>query len=124
MSWHQADKNAIVRIVAASLVAVCLALALRHLFLDNDQVRKLCDSNANQWFCGLRAQLAFLLRHPAVGWGILGVSILVIWRPNLWRFLGAFALVGFGLVLYQASLASGAAALLLLRLGLADRQRQ
>ena len=124
MSWQKAEKSDILRIFAACSLAIVAALCLRHLFLDNDQVRRLCDADANQWFCGPRAQLAFLLRHPAMGWGLLALSLLAIWKPTILRLTAALMIAGLGLVLYQASLASGAAALLLLRLGLADPRRE
>lgn len=124
MSWQRAEKSDILRVFAACSIAVVAALCLRHLFLDNDPVRRLCDANANLWFCGPRAQMAFLLRHPAMGWGILAIGLLAIWKPTFLRITLALVIAGLGLVLYQASLASGAAALLLLRLGLADARRE
>ncbi len=105
-------------ILAGAGLAVGLGWCLRHLFLDNDTVRTLCDADASAWFCRLRSQLSLILRHPAGGWVLMVLALLTLWRPSLPRMSIALALCGAGLVLYQADLASGAAALLLLHLAL------
>ncbi|WP_284179643.1 hypothetical protein [Rhabdaerophilum sp. SD176] len=105
-------------ILAGAGLAVGLGWCLRHLFLDNDAVRTLCDADANAWFCRLRAQLSLVLRNPAGGWVLLAMAVLTLWRPTRLRMAAALVLCSAGLVLYHADLASGAAALLLLHLAL------
>jgi hypothetical protein len=107
-------------ILAGAGLAVGLGWCLRHLFLDHDGVRTMCDADANAWMCQLRSQLSYALRHPAGGWVLLALALLALWRPTLPSLGIALVLCSFGLVLYQADLASGAAALLLLRLALND----
>lgn len=107
-----------VAILAGASLAVGLGWCLRHLFLDNDTVRTMCDADANAWFCRLRSQLSLILRHPAGGWVVLVLALLTLWRPTAPRMAVALVLCGAGLVLYQADQASGGAALLLLHLTL------
>lgn len=111
-----ADKTTFLRILAACGVAVIAAMCLRYLYLDNDGVRVLCDADAKQWFCQLRRSLSYVLRHPSVGWVILASAALALLWPSVLRLGAALLLASLGLVLFQADLASGAAALVLITL--------
>lgn len=113
-------------ILAGASLAVGLGWSLRHLFLDNDTIRTMCDADANAWFCRLRAQLSLVLRHPAGGWVVLALALLTLWRPTAARMAVMLMVSAATIVLYQGDQASGAAALLLLHLTLfgPSRERQ
>lgn len=111
-------------LLAGAGLAVGLGWCVRHLFLDNDTVRTLCDADAAAWFCRLRAQASLVLRHPAGGWVILALTVLTLWRPTLARMAGCLGLAAAGIVLYQGDLAAGATALLLLHLAIFGPERQ
>jgi hypothetical protein len=104
------------RILAVASLAIAGALCLRYFYLDNDGVRTFCDSAPERWTCTTRGTLSLVLHHPAVGWGVLAVALLALVWPSAWRLEIALGLAALGLVLYQADLASGAAALLVLHL--------
>lgn len=111
-------------LLAGAGLAVGLGWSLRHLYLDNDTVRTFCDANASAWYCRFRAQLSFILRHPAGGWVMLALALLTLWRPTLARMAACLALCAAGIILYQGDLASGASALLLLHLAVFGPERQ
>lgn len=112
------------RIIAGGCLAAAGALCFRYLYLDSDAVRTFCDNNPDRWFCTARATLAFGLRHPAVGWGVLALSLLALAWPSAVRLGAAVVIAVLGLVFYQADLASGAGALLLLHLALRPQAGQ
>lgn len=113
-----------IALLAGAGLAVGLGWCVRHLFLDNDTVRTLCDADAAAWYCRLRAQASLVLRHPAGGWVILALTVLTLWRPTLPRMAVSLGLAAAGIVLYQGDLASGASALLLLHLAVFGPDRQ
>ena len=55
-----------------------------------------------------------LFNHQVFGWASLGAATLTLIRPSPALFSIALALTGFGLVLYNASLAALAAGLLVM----------
>lgn len=105
-------------VLAAAGIAVAGALSLRYLYLDSDTFRTFCDGAPERWSCTTRASLAYGLRHVAVGWGILALTLVVLAWPSSLRAGLACVATALGLVLFQAELASGAGALLLLHLAI------
>ena len=116
MIKQTASQSSFLRILAACGLAIFVALNLRYLYLDNDGVRVLCDADAKQWFCQTRRTLSYVLRHPSVGWIIIACAALALVWPSILRLSLALVFASIGLVLFQADLASGAAALILLAL--------
>lgn len=112
------------RIIAGGCLAAAGALCFRYLYLDSDSFRTFCDNNPERWVCTTRTTLAFVLRHPAMGWGVLALSLLALVWPSAWRLGAAVVVVALGLVFYQADLASGAGALLLLHLAVRPQAGQ
>jgi hypothetical protein len=112
------------RIAAIGAAVIAGGLCLRHFYIDSDTVRTLCDAAPEQLFCTARTVFSRLLRHPALGWAILALTLLTLIRPTPLRLGAAFAVVCAGLALYQADLASGAGALLLISLAIQRPQQQ
>ncbi|HRE22236.1 MAG TPA: hypothetical protein PKW21_14575 [Rhabdaerophilum sp.] len=108
------QRHMLPRFFAAAVLVIAASMALRYLYIDNDGVRTFCDGDPRNWICTLRSKMSLILRHPAVGWGILALTLAAIVRPFAWLAGAACLALAAGLVLYQADLASGAAALLLL----------
>lgn len=106
------------RILLGCAFAVGGAMSLRYFYLDNDAVRTVCDAAPDRWFCTLRGKISLVLRHPAGGWVILALTVLTLLRPKPLALAFTFVLTALGLVLYQADLASGSLALLLLQLAI------
>lgn len=117
-------RSSVLRIAASAGVAVAAALALRYLYLDSDTVRVACDARPDTLSCTVRAKLALYLRLPSLGWGILAIALVAALRPATILWMIAASIVAAGMVLYQADLASGSAALLLLGLALTRRSAQ
>lgn len=110
-----------------TVLATAVALALRHLFIDHDGMRGFCEYNTAVWYCVIRSGASDILRLPVWGWVILAFTLYTLWRPSVARFQAALIAAGMGIVLYQADIASGSAALLLLYLAVrsptGDEQR-
>lgn len=111
-----------------TVLATAVALALRHLFIDNDGVRGFCEYNTAVWYCVIRSAASDILRLTLWGWVILAFALFTLVRPSVARFQAALIAAGMGIVLYQADIASGSAALLLLYLAVrspaGDEQRE
>lgn len=108
------QRHVLPRFLAAVVLVIAASMALRYIYIDNDGVRTFCDGDPKNWICSLRGTMSLVLRHPLVGWGILALTVVAIIRPFVWLAGAACLALAAGLVLYQADLSSGAAALLLL----------
>jgi len=108
------QRHMLPRFFAAAVVVIAASMALRYLYIDSDSVRTFCDGDPRNWVCTLRGQMSLVLRNPLVGWGVLAVTFAAIIRPLAGLTAIACLAIAAGLVLYQADLASGAGALLLL----------
>lgn len=106
----------LVKMLGITALATAAAVCIRHLFIDNDTVRGFCDYNANIWYCMIRSGASDLFRLHLWGWVILAFTLFVLYRPTNARLQAALIAAGMGVVLYQADIASGAGALLLLYL--------
>ena len=106
----------LVRMLGIAVAATVAAIGLRYLFIDSDAVRGFCEYNTSVWYCLIRSGASDALRLKAWGWGILALTLFALYRPTMARLQAALIAAGMGLVLYQADLASGSGALLLLYL--------
>lgn len=90
------------------------ALYMRYLGIENTQVGLACAAGLDTWLCRSRSIVIALYAHSAFGGAALVVAAVNFLRPTLIVFAAALALTCLGVVLYNAGLASLAAALLIL----------
>jgi hypothetical protein len=96
--------------------ALGYALYMRYLGIENTQVGLACAAGLDTWLCRSRSIVIALYAHSALGGAALVVAAVNFLRPTLIVFAAALALTCLGVVLYNAGLASLAAALLILSL--------
>lgn len=94
--------------------ALGYALYMRYLGIENTQVGLACAAGLDTWLCRSRSIVIALYAHSAFGGAALVVAAVNFLRPTLIVFAAALALTCLGVVLYNAGLASLAAALLIL----------
>jgi len=96
------------------LAALGYALYIRYLWVENTPVGLACDGGLPTWGCASRKIVIQLYQHSAFGWLALGAAALNLIRPSLVLFTLAMVAAGFGIVLYNTSLAGVAIALIIL----------
>ncbi|HXD47063.1 MAG TPA: hypothetical protein VN655_18220 [Pseudolabrys sp.] len=94
--------------------ALGYAFYMRYLGIENTQAGLACAAGLDSWLCRSRAIVITLYAHSAFGGAALAVAAVNFLRPTLVVFAVALALTCLGVVLYNAGLASVAAALLVL----------
>ncbi len=92
------------------------ALYLRYLAIEPATVGLACTGGLDTWLCLSRRIAIALFKNSAFGIAALAVAALNLLRPSLVLFAVALAVTCFGLVLYNAGLASFAGGLLVLSL--------
>jgi len=97
-------------------LALGYALYMRYDAIEQSTVGLACAGGLDTWLCWSRKVLVALFEHFVFGWAALVLAALNLWRPSLIGFAIALAATCLGVVLYNAGLASIAAALLLLSL--------
>ena len=101
-------------LIAIGLLSLGYALYLRYLVIEQSSVGLACDEGLTTWLCLTRKIAMGLFNHQVFGWAALGAAVLTLIRPSPALFAIGLALTGFGLVLYNASLAALAAGLLVM----------
>ena len=98
-------------------------LSLRYLYLDSDTFRTFCDGAPERWSCTTRARPRLCAAPCRCGLGpLLALTLVVLEWPSAFRI--GLACVVTALRALQAELASGAGALLLLRLAIRAPNRE
>ncbi len=101
-------------LIPLGLAALGYAFYIRYLWVENTPVGLACDGGLATWGCATRRIVIKLYQHSAFGWLALGAAALNLIRPSLVLFIIAMAAAGFGIVLYNTSLAGVAIALIIL----------
>jgi hypothetical protein len=96
--------------------SVGYALYLRYLVIEQSSVSLACEGGLNTWLCFTRKVVTALFRNSAFGLLAVAAAVLNLLRPSLVLTAIALAAAGFGVVLYNVSLAGIAVALLILSL--------
>jgi hypothetical protein len=92
------------------------ALYLRYLAIEQPTVGLACVAGLDSWLCFSRRIATALFTNSVFGFTAMIVAALNMLRPSLVLFAAALAAACFGVVLYNAGLASLAAGLLVLSL--------
>ena len=103
-------------LLIVGFLALGYALYMRYDAIEQSTVGLACAGGLDTWLCWSRKVLVALFEHFVFGWAALVLAALNLWRPSLIGFAIALAATCLGVVLYNAGLASIAAALLLLSL--------
>jgi hypothetical protein len=101
-------------LIPLGLAALGYALYIRYVWVESTQVGLACDGGLPTWGCAMRRVVIQLYQHAAFGWLALGAAALNLVRPSLVLFTIALVAAGFGIVLYNVSLAGVAVALMIL----------
>jgi hypothetical protein len=92
------------------------ALYLRYLAIEQSTVGLACVAGLDTWLCFSRRIATTLFTNSVFGITALLIAALNLLRPSLVLFAAALAAACFGVVLYNVSLSSLAAGLLVLSL--------
>jgi hypothetical protein len=103
-------------LLAIVLAAIGYAYFLRYHVVEQSSVALACEARPATWLCASRRTAVMLFSASAFGWIAVGAAILNLLRPSIVLCTVALIAAGFGLVLYNASLAAIAVALLILSL--------
>ncbi|PWB36061.1 hypothetical protein DCO48_01030 [Pseudomonas sp. SDI] len=93
--------------------------AVRYGFMEDPQWVGLCSAQVQQWECGVRSTLGYLIHFRVIAWLALGLALLAFVLPRCagWAVAVLALVVGIpALVLYTASIAVFAVVLAGLRL--------
>jgi hypothetical protein len=101
-------------LLTIGFLALLYAFYLRNLVIENSTVGLSCDAGQDTLVCLARTVATRLFRAQVFGFVALGAALLNLARPSLPLFALAVAATALGLVLYNASLAGLAAALLIM----------
>jgi len=101
-------------LLIVGFLALGYALYMRYDAIEQSGVGLACVAGLDTWLCWSRKVLVALFEYFVFGWAALALAAFNLWRPSLIGFAVALAATCLGVVLYNAGLASIAAALLLL----------
>jgi hypothetical protein len=103
-------------LLAIALAALGYAYFLRYHVIEQSSVALACDARPTSWLCASRRTAVMLFTPSVFGWTALAAALLNLMRPSIVLCTIALIAIGFGLVLYNASLAALAVALLVFSL--------
>lgn len=92
------------------------ALYLRYFAIEQSSVGLACQAGLKTWLCSTRTVMAALFTNGLFGGVALAAAALNLLRPSMVLFTIALAAGSFGIVLYNVSMSSLAAAMLVLSL--------
>ncbi len=90
-----------VAVALPTLLALAIAMVLRHWVVEPAAVAHFCDPQPWQGWCAARTALVMSFLHQRIGWLALGLGVLAFATSG--RLLGQLALVvgALGLILYS-----------------------
>ncbi len=101
-------------LIAVGFASVGYALYLRYLVIEQSTVGLACETGLDTWLCLIRKSAIGLFNHSVFGTVALAAAVLNLIRPSIVLFTIALAAAGFGIVLYNVTLAAFAVTLLIL----------
>jgi hypothetical protein len=103
-------------LLAVTLAALGYAYFLRYQVVEQAAVALACEAYPASWLCASRRAAVMLFTPSVFGWTALAAAALNLVRPSIVLCTVGLIAAGLGLVLYNASLAALAGALLILSL--------
>jgi hypothetical protein len=103
-------------LLIVGFASVGYALYLRYFAIEQASVGLACQAGLQTWLCSTRTVMTALFTNGIFGGVTIAAAVLNLLRPSLVLFTIALAAGGFGIVLYNVSMSSLAAALLILSL--------
>jgi hypothetical protein len=101
-------------LIPIGLAALGYALYIRYIWVESTPVGLACDGGLATWGCATRRFVIALYQNSVFGGIALGAAALNFIRPSLVLFTIAMVAAGFGIVLYNVSLAGLAVGIMIL----------